>query len=59
MNKIKVLKSSNNSYDFFFGEGWDNCLRVRVTKTNTYVYSRFGVYPRNFMNLIESHVKSQ
>jgi hypothetical protein len=47
---LKVLKTSNNSYDVFFGDGWDNCVRVRNTQKSFYAYGRYGVFPSNYLN---------
>ena len=55
---MKIIKSSNNSYDVFFGDGWDTCVRVRKTKTSFYAYSRYGVFPSNYLLLAENSIKS-
>jgi hypothetical protein len=55
---MKIISYSNNSYDFFFGDGWANCIRVRSTYA-TYIYASYGIYPVNYMDMIENHVKSQ
>ncbi|CAB4240977.1 hypothetical protein UFOVP22_37 [uncultured Caudovirales phage] len=54
----KIIRTNNNSYDVFFGDGWDNCVRVRKTKTAFYAYSRYGVFPSNYLKLAEDMVKS-
>ena len=56
---MKMIKSSNNSYDVFFGDGWLNCVRVRATRAGVYSYARFGAIPENYMNLIKNSLKSQ
>ena len=55
---MKIIRYSNNSYDFFFGDGWSNCVRVRSTYA-TYVYASYGRFPVNYMQLIEDEVKLQ
>ena len=55
---LKVLKTNNNSYDVFFGDGWDNCVRVRKTQKAFYAYSRYGIFPSNYLLLAENSIKS-
>ena len=55
--KMKMIKTNNNSYDCFFGDGWVNCVRVRATRSGVYSYGKFGNVPENYMNLIKNSLK--
>ena len=52
-----MIKTNNNSYDCFFGDGWVNCVRVRATRSGVYSYGKFGNVPENYMNLIKNSLK--
>lgn len=45
---------SRNFFDVFWGDGWDNCARVKRTRDNEFVIVRaYKKPPKDFLKLLK------
>lgn len=45
---------SRNFFDVFWGDGWDNCARVKKTRDGEYIIVRaYKKPPRDFIKLLK------
>lgn len=56
---MKIKWTSVFTFDVYFYDGWENCVRFRILDGTLIPCKKYGKIPDNYMQLTENRCKSR